>query len=457
MSTPKMYEPPGWPLVGHMFEGLGDPIAMMMRGMHSGEPVVQYRFGPYRYLLVNEPDDVGRVLLDPDRAYSKSPSYHALRLIMGEGLVTAEGELWRHQRKLITPAFHHRSLTGYVDQMAKVTERFVDELEPLADGRVVDIHRHMMDVTFRIVGQTLFSTDLSSDSADMGAALHELLFFASRYAESLVKLPLWLPTRRHLRYRRALSVVDGVINRMIEARRRDPQPPTDLLGALLEADMPTQQLRDELVTLAVAGHETTAVNLTWTWLLLARHPRVALAVRKEVMREVGDGPLDTDALNRLTYTDKVVHEALRLFPPAWAIERQVQTPTQVAGFDVSPGDIALVCQYTLHHDPRFWPDAEAFDPERFRPAVADTRPRFSYLPFGGGPRICIGKAFALQEAKLILAAMIRRFVLEEASGDRGGAMPAIDPGITLRPKNGVQMRLHLLVDVSDDPQDNLRL
>ena len=437
MTSHAISEPRGWPVVGHLFAVMRDPLGLLMEGMKSGRPLVRYRFGPFRYVLVNEPDAVGQVLRDPEQVYGKSASYDVLRLILGRGLLTSDGELWRRQRKLMQPAFHHRSLVGLVDQMADVTEAFVDGLIPRADGRVVEVHAEMMALTFRVVGRTLFSMDVSDVADEVGSALHDLLAFAAYHTESIVKVPVWLPTPRHRRFRRAMSVVDGVIARLMEARRRDAHPPADLLTALMQAEMSDRQRRDELVTLALAGHETTANALTWIWMLLSQHPRVAAGVRQEVASEVGDGRIDAEALSKLELTERVVLEALRLYPPAWGVERTVRAPVQLAGVDLRKGDILLVCQYTLHRDPRFWREPARFDPERFAPAVAGSRPRFVYIPFGGGARICIGKAFAIMEAKLILAAVIRRLAFVMPTGSRA----ELDPGVTLRPRGGLRMTM----------------
>ncbi len=437
MTSDAIFEPPGWPLAGHLFAVMRDPLGLLMEGMRSGRPLVRYRFGPVRYVLVNDPEDVGQVLRDPEHAFGKSASYDALRLILGQGLLTSEGELWRRQRKLMQPAFHHRRLVGFVDQMSEVTEAFIDGLIPRADGRIVDVHTEMMALTFRVVGRTLFSMDVSDVADEVGAALHELLAFAANYTESIVKLPTWMPTPRHRRFRRAMSVVDGVVGRLVDARHRDLNPPADLLAALMHADMSDQQRRDELVTLALAGHETTANALTWIWALLSRHPDVAARVRQEVASEVGDRRLDAEALSRLALTERVVLEAMRLYPPAWGVERTVRKPARLSGVELRLGDVLLVCQYTLHRDPRFWPDPDRFDPDRFIPELVDARPRFVYVPFGGGPRICIGKVFAVMEAKLILAAMIRRLVFTLPAGFRID----LDPGVTLRPRRGLRMTM----------------
>ncbi len=291
------YEPPGLPLVGQLFDALNDPLELFMAGMASGEPVVRYRFGPYRYLLLNEPSDVQHVLQDPNHSFGKSPSYHALKLILGQGLVTSEGELWKKQRKLAQPAFHHGSLVRFVDQMQSCTADFIKEWQKFPVGTSMDVHEQMMQLTFRIVGRTLFSTDLSGAAGEVGEALAYLLKFAADRTESVIKPPTWLPTLRNHRFRRALQVVDDVILGIIDDRRTMKDPPHDLLGLLISADMPRQQLRDELVTMALAGHETTATALSWTWLLLSQHPDVARQARREVLQVAGDQPLDFKSLS----------------------------------------------------------------------------------------------------------------------------------------------------------------
>ena len=431
------YEPPGLPLVGQLFDALSDPIELFMRGMASGERVVRYRFGPYRYLLLNDPADVQHVLQDPNKSFGKSPSYHALKLILGKGLVTSEGELWKKQRKLAQPAFHHGSLVRFVDQMQGCTKDFAKQWQSLAAGTTFDVHEQMMQLTFRIVGQTLFSTDLSQAAGEVGEALAYLLKFAADRTESLLKIPTWAPTVGNHRFKKALAVVDEVIYQVIEQRRGMKDPPHDLLGLLMSADMPAEQLRDELVTLALAGHETTATALSWTWLLLSQHPDVARRARQEVLRVAEDQPINFSMLGQLQEVDRIVQESMRLYPPVWGLERQVRGDDQIAGQTAPKGDIVLMCQYSMHRDPRFWSNPEGFDPDRFLPERAQARPRFSYFPFGGGARICIGKAFAMMEAKLILAELLRSFELSLVPGFR----TALDPGVTLRPKAGIHMTL----------------
>lgn len=437
VPTRPYYEPPGLPLVGQMFDVLRAPLPLFMAGMASGEPVVRYRFGPYRYLLLNEPEDVGRVLLDPEGAYGKSPNYHALRLVLGDGLVTSEGALWKKQRKVAQPAFHHKSLLRFVQDMQVETEAFVEDWAAVEPGTEIDVHEHMMRLTFQIVGRTLFSTDLSEAASDVGHALKFLLHFAADFTETLLKIPTWVPTLKNLRFRRSMKVVDDVIAEIVAERRQMEDPPHDLLALLLDAEMSDRQLRDELVTLALAGHETTATALSWTWLLLSQHPEVARRAREEVLEVAGAGPIDFAALERLDYVERVLSESMRLYPPVWGIEREVRAPDEIGGVPAPVGDVALICQYTLHRDPRFWPNPEGFDPDRFEPERVQARPRFAYLPFGGGARICIGKAFAMLEAKLILATLLRRFDLAL----RPGFVPTLDTGITLRPKAGIPMTL----------------
>lgn len=436
-SSPAIHAPPGLPGLGQLLDAWRDPLGLFLRGMAGGHAVVRYRFGPYTYLLLNEPGDVERVLVKNAQAYGKSPSYRALRLVMGQGLVTSEGELWRRQRKLMQPAFHHRCLVGFVGGMEGCVSDLAARWDQLPEGTTFDVHREMMELTFRIVGRTLFSTEVGAEAEGMGEALGFLLEYASDYAETLVRMPTWLPTPRNRRFARSMATVDRLIARVVAERRAASAAPDDLLGMLLAADMDDRQLRDELVTLALAGHETTANALTWTWLLLSQHPEVARRARQEVLQELGDGPLTFEALGRLGYLERVIQESMRLYPPVWGIERQLKEPDEHSGHPARPGDIALLCSYTLHRDPRLWTNPEGFDPDRFLPEHVARRPRFAYLPFGGGARICIGKAFAMLEAKLILAGLLRRFELALVPGHP----VVLDPGITLRPRHGLGMTL----------------
>lgn len=409
-----------------------DPLGLFVEGMQRASAVVPYRFGPFRAVLVNRSEDVEHVLVKNHDNYVKGRNYEPLKLTLGEGLLTSEGALWRRQRKLIQPAFHHKSLAGFVGVMSQATQ---DLLDRWAGEDIVDVHREMMRLTFRVVGLTLFSTDVEGDADEIGDALAFLLTWTNDRTEAMVRVPLWLPTPGNIRFRRARERFDTLVYRIIRARRRQPEQKGDLLDMLLAAsgEMSEEQLRDELITLASAGHETTANALSWTFYLLSKHPEVERRVREEVREVLGDRPPALSDLAALEYTEQVILEAMRLYPPVWGFERQALEEDVIGGQKVTPGTFVMIVPYSIHRDPTYWSNPEGFDPDRFAPGAREARPRFAYLPFGGGPRVCIGNAFAMMEAKIVLAMVVREMGLELVPGH-----PIVEePLITLRPKDGV--------------------
>jgi cytochrome P450 len=457
-------EPPGPPgdfLLGNARAVLRDPLRAFVEGCRDHGDVVKFKMGPFDYVLLNSVEGVRHLLVDNHKNYVKSRSYAGLRIVLGEGLVTSEGEHWRRQRKLAQPAFHRERLASFVDAMvsdtAAMLERWDRELVDSrgASTRAFDLHEEMLRLTFRIVGHTLFSVDLDGESSEIGAAIGVALIRANDYAESLVRLPIWLPTPENVRFRRALRVLDRMVYRIIEERRRGAQrgDRQDLLDMLMAstlvpdgenadpkaapARMTDLQLRDEVMTLVLAGHETTANALSWTWMLLSRHPDVARRLRAEV-DEVLEGRAPTLAdLPRLKYTSMVVQEGMRLYPPVWVFERQAIEPDSFGGFAVKKGSVVAISPWALHRNPAYWDNPEGFDPERFSEAEIARRPRNAYLPFAVGPRQCIGNAFAMMEAQIIVAMMAQSRRLELVPGHP----IVLDPKVTLRPKHGISMRV----------------
>jgi cytochrome P450 len=436
--------PKGLPIIGSVLPALRAPLPFLLRSRAEFGDVVRFEFGPFTYYMVNDPDVVRRVLVENEKNYTKSRNYVGLRWVLGEGLLLSEGEHWRKQRKLSQPAFHKSRLSGFADQMARTTRDMLDEWR--ADDRgedSFDIHRAMMRLTFRIVGLTLFSSDVEGDAKDVGEAMDVAMVWANDHAESFVRIPPSFPTPKNVRFRKAMKTLDGLVYRIIEERRARPHG-DDLLGMLMEAvdettgqGMTDRQLRDEVLTMVLAGHETTANLLTWTFRLLSEHPDMERRVREEARCVLGpDRDPVLDDVKKLEYTRLVLDEALRLYPPAWMFERQAASADQLGGFDIQKGEIIGICPYVMHRHPKHWENPEGFDPDRFRPERAASRPRYAYLPFGGGPRTCIGNHFAMMEAQILLAMIVRDYRIE-----LDPSHPVVlDPVITLRPKHGVRVR-----------------
>jgi cytochrome P450 len=440
--------PRGLPLVGSAFELWRDPIGLLMRTRAEYGDVARLKVGPLNYLLVTDPDAVRHVLVDNAKAYTKGRNYLGLKFLLGDGLLTNEGESWRRQRKLAQPAFHRTRLAGFADHMSRQTRRTLAEWRTKETGTKSPfcIHEEMMRLTLRIVGLTLFSADVDGEARDVGQALNTALHWAYEYVESFFPIPPHIPTPANARFKRARTVLDRFVYQLIATRRAriaaGKGSGADLLGMLMEAvddgtgqTMSDQQLRDEIITMVLAGHETTANLLSWTFMLLARHPEMERRVREEAIRVLGDREPGLEDVRSLETTRLVLEEVLRLYPPAWIVERQSVAPDILAGSPVPSGTILAISPYVMHRHPSYWEDPETFDPERFRPERVEARRRYTYLPFGGGARVCIGNHFAMMEAQIILAMIVRETHLSVVPGHP----IELDAAITLRPKHGIRM------------------
>jgi cytochrome P450 len=356
--------------------------------------------------------------------------------------VTSEGEFWRRQRKLSQPAFHRERVASFVTTMIEETDRMLARWDDNV-GAVVDVHAEMMALTLRIVARTLFSTAVGPEADAIREAIGVALHHANDYAEAVIKPPQWIPSPKNLRFKRSLKTLDALVFRIIDARRRgEGKDANDLLALLMAATedgrgMTDRQLRDEVMTLVTAGHETTANALAWTFYLLSKDPEVERRLRRETDAALGDrAPTAADA-PALKYASLVVNESMRIFPPVWAVERQAIADDVVGGFRVPAKSLVAISPYLLHRHRAYWDNPEGFDPERFLPERAEGRPKSAYLPFGGGPRMCIGMGFALTELQMVLSRIVQRYRLELAS-----THPVVlEPVVTLRPKGGLPMRL----------------
>ncbi len=401
--------------------------------------VVQTKMGPYRILMIYHPDAIEELLVIRARDFIKSPGVRLLQPLLGDGLLLSEGETWLRQRRLVQPAFHRQRVAGYGDVMTAFTERHVASWK---DRDVIEAHAEMMALTQAIVGKTLFDADVSGDAHEASEAARVLAEDFGARLSSFRLVPNWLPTPRNLRSRRAIRRLDAIVHRIIAERRSSPEDRGDLLSMLVHAQdaddgtrMTGQQVRDEAMTMYMAGHETTAVALSWTWYLLAQHPEAEARLADELGGVLGDRAPSVTDLPRLKYAGMVVTESMRLYPPAYGIGRQAVRATEIAGHAIAPKDILIAPTWTVHRDRRWFEEPEAFRPERWEGDLAQRLPRFAYFPFGGGPRQCIGNSFAQMEAVLLLATIAQRFRLSLISGQR--ITPT--PYVTLRPEPGIRM------------------
>ncbi|MBS2017005.1 MAG: cytochrome P450, partial [Deltaproteobacteria bacterium] len=369
--------PKGVPWFGSTLRAWDDPLELFLESQALYGDIVRFRFGPFTYYLVNDPSVVKHVLVDNPKAYTKSRNYLGLKLVLGEGLLISEGDHWRRQRKLVQPAFHRERLAGFARSMATCTRDTIDRWQrEMSEGasEVIDVHAEMMRLTFRIVGLTLLSADVDGSAKDVGEAMDVAMHWANDYAEALIRLPPSLPTPANLRFRKAMKTLDDVAFRLIAERRARAGGSRsfgdDLLGILMEATeegtesgMDDQQLRDELITMVLAGHETTANLMAWTFHLLSKHPEIERRVREEAERVLGDRDATLEDVKNLVYTKMVLEEALRLYPPAWAFERQAIAADRLGPYAIEPGTIIGVSPYVLHRHPAYWDNPEGFDPE----------------------------------------------------------------------------------------------
>ena len=427
-----------------------DPLRALHRAVLDYGAFHRLVLGPFTFWVCHEPEAMKHVLIDNAKNYIKSRNYDGLRLLLGQGLVTSEGELWRKQRKLVAPAFTPQRVPSYVPTFVRAAEDAVAGWEQElrhAKSADVEIHHAMMALTFRIVGLTLFSQEFGTDTKRIAGAFEEAIHFADQFSMSIVRLPLGLPLPRNARFKRAMGVLDGLVDSLIQARKKryleTGVAGEDVMGTLLSskdetgAPMDDRQLRDEVLTLIGAGHETTANTLAFTLYLLSLHPTIARKVYDEVETVLGDRSPTVQDLAKMEYLERVIEESMRLIPPVWGLEREAISDDVLSGYRVKKGDAVAISTWTLHRLPQYWENPEGFDPDRFLPEAKKARARFVYLPFGGGPRVCIGASFAMLEAKAILAVLLRKLRFSVKSG----YSLELETAVTLRPKKGIPMRV----------------
>ncbi|MFO0662612.1 MAG: cytochrome P450 [Polyangiaceae bacterium] len=445
-STPSAAE--AWPgpktsyLLGDLRAAWADPIQLMGTGARNHGDLVRFRFAWMHYFLLNDVNAVHRVLVENAKNYKKSANYQGLRVLLGQGLLTSEGEFWRKQRKLAQPAFHRDCIQTFLATFKQCTEDMIArwEREVAGTGKPIDLHAEFMRLTFRVVGLCLLGKDLEGDASAFGDALNVALVWANQHVESVLRIPLWVPTPKNLACKTAMRTIEDVVLGVVRERRATGVQKPDLLGMLMELQdedgehMTEKQLRDELLTLVVAGHETTANALTFALYRLSQTPDVLHKLRVEL--DVSSE--DVQALVKLPYNRAVVDETLRLYPPAWIVEREAIEEDVVCGKPLPKGGTIGVSPFLLHRHAKYWPRPESFEPERFLTPDPE-RPKNAYMPFGAGPRTCIGNVFALTEMQVVIAMLVRRFDVEAVSKEP----VEFDAAITLRPKGGLPVRVSL--------------
>lgn len=401
-----------------------------------------FRLGPQEAFFLNHPDYARDVLVTNHQNFFKGLALQRAKRLLGEGLLTSEGEFHRRQKRLAQPAFHRARVATYAAVMTDYASQAGDRWN---DGETVDMSEEMMRLTLGIVGKTLFDADVVSDAQEVGEAMTVVMDLFDTISIPFFDLLQKLPLPQLRRFDKAKAKLDAIIFRLIEERRRRKEDRGDLLSMLLLAQdvegdggvMTDQQLRDELMTIFLAGHETTANALTWTWYLLSQNRAAETKLHDELDRVLGGRTPTFEDVAQLKYTEMVLTESMRLFPPAWALGRIAQTETEIGGYVIPKKSLVLMSQFVMHHDARFFPDPMKFDPERWTPEARETRPQFSYFPFGGGARRCIGEGFAWMEGILLLATIARRWQMRLAPNHP----VVLRPLMTLRPKHGMRMKV----------------
>ena len=432
--------PKGSPIMGVMRDFNRDQLGFIERTRDEYGDIVWMRFLYVPALFLYHPDDVEYVLVTNPKNFIKSMSLRSnfFQRLVGNGLLTSQGEEWKRARRLSQPAFHRERVASYGQVMVDYTERLTAGWK---EGERRDTHRDMMRLTLEIVVQCLFSADVSTDVDEVGATLKELVKpFAAQATLGWI-LNNRLPTPAHLRFHRLARKIDNVVYRIISERRATGEDKGDLLSMLLAArdedgsQMSDRQLRDEVMTLFLAGHETTALTLAWTWYLLGTHPEAEKKFHAELDEVLGGRPATLADLSRLKYTEQIAKECMRLYPPAYGLGREAINDCEIGGYRVPRGTQVFMFQWATQRDPRFYDEPEAFHPERWTEDFIEQLPKYAYFPFGGGPRVCIGASFAMMEIILCLAAIGQKFRLEI---DRDHPV-SIFPAMSLRPKDGIKV------------------
>ncbi|HEX5403280.1 MAG TPA: cytochrome P450 [Pseudonocardiaceae bacterium] len=440
--------PPGPPrraMFGLLRKLASDRLGLMTEARDEYGDAVRVVIGPKTMYIFNHPDHAKHVLADNASNYHKGIGYVEARKALGDGLLTSEGELWRKQRRTIQPVFQHKRVAAQAGLIAGEATQLVQRLRSHIGGEPVDVLQELTGLTLGVLGQALLDADLSAFES-VGHSFEAVQDQAMFEMESMGMVPMWLPLPKQRNFRRARKDLGRIVDQLVKERVANPRADgADVLTRLIvstreEADpkVGEQRMRDELVTLLLAGHETTASTLGWTLFLLDQHPEVQDKLRAEAIAVCGDREPGYADLEKLTYTSMVLQEAMRLYPPVWILTRNAQGDDEIGGYHVPAGSDVLICPYTLHRHPAFWDYPDKFDPERFDPSLPVSRPRYAYIPFGAGPRFCVGNHLGLLEATLVLVTLVRELRLESVPGR--DVVP--EPMLSLRVRGGLPMTVH---------------
>lgn len=419
------------------------PLEFLEENYNTMGPVYWVKSPIRKIAVLNDPECVRHVLQENNRNYVKSFGYDPLKLLLGNGLLTSEGDFWRKQRRMAQPGFHKEKLAAIVDTMITCTGQMLLRWEKL-EGVELNVSAEMNRIALDIVSKSLFISNVEDEIDKISTWVTVAIEQGAERIRNPFKIPTWIPTPSNLKQNKAITVLDEVITGIIEKRRADTNQYHDLLSMLMEArdedtgeGMSNRQLRDEVMTIFIAGHETTANALTWAFYVLAQNPQAEQKLKEEVDTVLQGKPVSFENLRSLAYTRMVIDEVMRLYPPAWIIGRKNVEDDEIAGFYIPAGTNCLIPTLSIHRSPKFWKDPLTFDPERFSPEKVKEQKKYTYFPFGGGPRLCIGNNFALMEMQVVLASVVQRYTFELID-----TTPIeLDPLITLRPKQNVYLKL----------------
>ena len=440
-DTPKQFSYlKALPVLGNLPDFNKDRLGLLKRMASAGD-VYGLHFGPLPAIMFNKPEHIHSILVEHAYDFDKGLAIHnTFRPAIGDGIFSSEGDFHRHQRKLISPPFQPRHIASYAETMSYYSEQ-IQKTWP--DGSTIDINQQMTNLTLSIIGKALFDADVFSEADELGAAMKATLYYITHSLSSLFPAPYNWPTPINRRAHKAGEIIRSYISGFIQERRNNPSDRNDFLSILLQArddegkPMSDDQVMAECLTLFGAGHETTATALTWSWYLLSQHPEVYQKVQQEVDSVLQGRTPEYADLARLPYCLQVFKEAMRLYPPAYSFSRRALRDVEIDGYQVKKNMVVLLTPYTLHRREEYFPNPEAFEPERFTPEREKQLPRYAYMPFGAGPRICIGLHFAMMEGHLLLATLAQRASFSLVPGQNIVADPVHN--VALRPRGVVNM------------------